>query len=964
MHTKRHSLILKAVSSFCLVMLTLLLTFSFAQAYLINSITHEFRASPPGFEFENAIYTRRCITANYHWLASERLLPTYQKFGPWKYGSINGCQGNYPIVELTTETVKVCVGASDSDPGTGNILYSHDNNRCSICTRSNGGTGNSVNCTEVYNIAGRVLDNQNNPLAGVVISTNNGKTATTDTNGAYSFKDIADGTYVLTPTKSGYAFSPSSLTVSRSSYNMRNQNFTAGPVYYSISGYVTDSTAAPAIGVTMTLQTGIQAVTDGMGYYEFGGLNAGVYTVTLASPTAVTIPISRAVTSPPSATNQNFALADLHRVYGYIFDDNQQPLAGVTVRCRTVTNDEITATTDNTGLYSCGYLPPDDYLVEPAGAPVMRNSLQSTTPRWYPISSGWFFLNSSRRQDFATAASFFQKPATVKVIDATTKMPISGAVVNFGGENLITNANGEITKSLFVGEYMVTAYRAGTYKSASIYMNVTWLPEANKATIELRAWPNDAFRLPYPRWLGKILVTQGNFRGAHTGYQSYAIDFGLWTPNVPPSRRKGLEVAAARQGMVKIAETGKGTRWSMGKYIVLEHKIRVNGKFRITYTWYLHLSKINVSPGDFVQSGDVIGIAGNTGNVQGNPGIHLHFMQNASAANYRHWERIKTTFADIAIISNQRCYNNGRVPVVNCSYQSSNPPSLTYLESPLENTQPVSNSLLTEDDFFGEVFLTATGTPTNHLELFAGSAFGDVTQIRLAASEASLDIASWQPYTETLTWSYPVVYVQFQDALNNLSPVYRSAFDSVVSEPLQAGFTLTSPICVNADLPLVNQTTPLCEQCSWAWDFGNGNQSEEMLPEFDFYGVDGFSGYTEPGVYTITLTAKNQNQISVYFQSIQALPAPSSEFTIARSGATVILTANDLNATEWLWDFGDGNTGSGRNVTYTYPDASWLNDPFAYPPQITLTVTGANGCASSEVQEIYNEFIFLPLLGR
>lgn len=63
-----------------------------------------------------------------------------------------------------------------------------------------------------------------------------------------------------------------------------------------------------------------------------------------------------------------------------------------------------------------------------------------------------------------------------------------------------------------------------------------------------------------------------------------------------------------------------------GNYIVINHN---NGNY---YTMYMHLNKINVSVGDVVSAGEVIGTMGNTGHVipaptASNPygGTHLHF---------------------------------------------------------------------------------------------------------------------------------------------------------------------------------------------------------------------------------------------------------------------------------------------------------------------------------------------------
>ena len=75
---------------------------------------------------------------------------------------------------------------------------------------------------------------------------------------------------------------------------------------------------------------------------------------------------------------------------------------------------------------------------------------------------------------------------------------------------------------------------------------------------------------------------------------------------------EGKNVIAAQSG--KAMTVGYG-HWSMGNYIILDHG---NGLF----TAYYHLSSINISQGQTVKQGQVIGHAGHTGNTTG---PHLHF---------------------------------------------------------------------------------------------------------------------------------------------------------------------------------------------------------------------------------------------------------------------------------------------------------------------------------------------------
>lgn len=82
----------------------------------------------------------------------------------------------------------------------------------------------------------------------------------------------------------------------------------------------------------------------------------------------------------------------------------------------------------------------------------------------------------------------------------------------------------------------------------------------------------------------------------------YGIDLGL---------AHGEPIYAAFDGVVRISKFNR----SYGNLIVIRHK---NG----LETYYAHLSKRNVIPGDAVKAGDIIGLCGNTGRSYGS---HLHF---------------------------------------------------------------------------------------------------------------------------------------------------------------------------------------------------------------------------------------------------------------------------------------------------------------------------------------------------
>ncbi|MFZ4500100.1 MAG: peptidoglycan DD-metalloendopeptidase family protein [Minisyncoccia bacterium] len=106
---------------------------------------------------------------------------------------------------------------------------------------------------------------------------------------------------------------------------------------------------------------------------------------------------------------------------------------------------------------------------------------------------------------------------------------------------------------------------------------------------------SSAYKLPIP---GSVL-TQG-FHGANS------VDFGAPI---------GTTVVASMKGEVIIARGNGAYNGGYGNYIVIKHS---NG----TQTLYAHLSKVSVSVGDEVNTGEVIGKSGNTGR---STGPHLHF---------------------------------------------------------------------------------------------------------------------------------------------------------------------------------------------------------------------------------------------------------------------------------------------------------------------------------------------------
>lgn len=164
------------------------------------------------------------------------------------------------------------------------------------CGGSSGGGGGSDRHRVSGTISGAVA-----PGVTVTISGTSGTTSTTTgTDGAFAFDGLASGAYTVTPSLSGYTFSPASRAVTLSGADLGGQDFTSAAVATgrSISGTISGAITA---GVTLTLTnaaTSAQrtATTGASGTYAFPGLEDGVYVVAASRDGYAFAPASLVVT--------------------------------------------------------------------------------------------------------------------------------------------------------------------------------------------------------------------------------------------------------------------------------------------------------------------------------------------------------------------------------------------------------------------------------------------------------------------------------------------------------------------------------------------------------------------------------------------------------------------------------------------------------------------------------------------
>ena len=128
-----------------------------------------------------------------------------------------------------------------------------------------------------------------------------------------------------------------------------------------------------------------------------------------------------------------------------------------------------------------------------------------------------------------------------------------------------------------------------------------------------------------------------------------------------------------------------------------------------------------------------------------------------------------------------------------------------------------------------------------------------------------------------------------------------------------------SPTAGLAPLTVQFTDTSTASPTSWSWTFGDGNTSTAQNPQHT---------YTEPGTYTVTLTATNEygSDTETKTDYITVYGPVTAQFTANVTGGTAPLAVQftDLSTggpTAWSWSFGDGNTSAAQNPVHTYTTA-------------------------------------------
>jgi hypothetical protein len=313
-------------------------------------------------------------------------------------------------------------------------------------------TANFNSTAQTFTITGTISGTGGN---GATVSLSGTSTATVTANavGGYTFSGLANGTYTVTPTKSGFSFTPPSVSVTVNGANA-TANFT------SAQNFIISGTISGAGGNGATVQligSSSQTVTASTsGTYSFSVPN-GIYTVTPTKSGFVFTPPSQSVTVSSANKTANFTSAvQTFTLSGTITGSGG---SGATVKLTGTSTATVTA--NSSGAYTFGGVTNGSYTVTPT-----KTGFTYTPPNQAVTVSG--------------------ANATANFTSAVQTFTLSGTITGTGGSGATVRLTGTSTATVTAnssGLYSFTGVTNGSYTVRPTKNGFSYTPTSRLVTI-------------------------------------------------------------------------------------------------------------------------------------------------------------------------------------------------------------------------------------------------------------------------------------------------------------------------------------------------------------------------------------------------------------------------------------------------------------------------------------------------
>ena len=136
----------------------------------------------------------------------------------------------------------------------------------------NGANVSGVNfgaTAQTWNLSGTIGPSSAGSGATVTLSGTSNATTTADASGNFTFSELGNGAYTVTPSKTGFNFTPSSKAANINGANVSGVNFAATAQTWSLSGTISPFAAGSGATVTLSGTSNATTTADVSGNYKF-----------------------------------------------------------------------------------------------------------------------------------------------------------------------------------------------------------------------------------------------------------------------------------------------------------------------------------------------------------------------------------------------------------------------------------------------------------------------------------------------------------------------------------------------------------------------------------------------------------------------------------------------------------------------------------------------------------------------
>jgi hypothetical protein len=324
-------------------------------------------------------------------------------------------------------------------------------------------TASAVSPT-TFSISGAISSAANGSAATVTLSGASSATTTANSSGAYSFTGLANGSYTVTARKSGFTFSPFSLQVTVNGANVTNENFTASPITYSVSGTISPAANGSAATVTLSGASSATTTANSSGAYSFTGLANGSYTLTAGksgfdfSPSSLQVTVSGA-----NVTGQNFTASAVSPTT-FSISGTVSPAANGSGATLTLSGaGSSTVTANSSGAYSFTGLANGSYTLT--------------------ASKSGFTFSPSSLQVTVNGANVTNENFTASAITYSVSGTVSPAANGSGATLTLSGARSSTVTANSSGAYSFTGLANGSYTVAASKSGFTFSPSSSPVTV-------------------------------------------------------------------------------------------------------------------------------------------------------------------------------------------------------------------------------------------------------------------------------------------------------------------------------------------------------------------------------------------------------------------------------------------------------------------------------------------------